>query len=567
MHEECELIVFDANMDPVGRIKNAESFTFTENWYEPHTWELKIDSAKIDLYQLMTEIQTQGHIGFLGDDGLMKIGIIEDVKKPSGAAGEQWTISGRGILALLERRKLMNGYSTSTGFDVATGSAFQMIQHVALDQVDPQYLYLMNTTAYRYYALKIATNYGATYNLGLRRIVLQTSDGLFSPSYTSHYPPSQDATYVKVTTDTSSYRGYYATDPSKSLIGTPVNMAWRAEAGSAQRFHIDLGSTHVITRIYYENFHWVGASLDEGCKNITVWGSNTAGSFADLTYGTDTGWTQILQTPAYETAMRHYVDTNAGPNAKGVGGAADTNRVITGLSLAAVDYLQGGPCQFQGRAQSLLDTLTEFNKSSELSCDLVWSGAAAAPTARYTFLFTVYASTDLSDEVILTADLGNVLSYDYQESVLGYRNTIYVAGAGAAAARILQKTYAVVPGNPGEPAGRDRFEDYIDATDCTTTDQLTQRGNETLTLKAGTESLEFEYNTESQAYTYGTDFVCGDIVTVIDPDVATLVDRITSVTTTYDQNGKTIKLGMGTSAPDLVGILKMDRKQNTGVRR
>jgi hypothetical protein len=120
---------------------------------------------------------------------------------------------------------------------------------------------------------------------------------------------------------------------------------------------------------------------------------------------------------------------------------------------------------------------------------------------------------------------------------------------------------------PGEPAGRDRFEDYIDATDCTTTDQLTQRGNETLTLKAGTESLEFIFNTENQSEVYGVDFKCGDIVTVIDPDVATLVDRITSVTTTYDQNGKTIKLGMGTSAPDLVSILKMDRKQNTGVRR
>jgi hypothetical protein len=260
--------------------------------------------------------------------------------------------------------------------------------------------------------------------------------------------------------------------------------------------------------------------------------------------------------------MRHYVDTNAGPNAKGVGGSADANRVITGLSLAAVDYGRGGTCNFQGRAQSLLDTLVEFSKSSQLSCDLVWSGAAAAPTARYTFVFTVYASTDLSDEVILTADLGNVLSYDYQESVLGYRNTIYVAGAGTAAARTLSKIYS-----GGEPTGRDRFEDYIDATDCTTTDQLTQRGTETLSLKAGTESLEFEFDTENQSEVYGVDFKCGDIVTVIDPDVATIVDRITSVTTTYDQNGKTITLGMGTSAPDLVSIIKMDRKQNTGVRR
>ena len=560
--QERELIVFDENMDPVGRIKNAESFTFTENWYEPHTWELKIDAAKIDLYEMMTDIQTQHHIGFLSDDGTVKIGIIEDVKKPSGASGEQWTISGRGILALLERRKLMNGYSTATGFDVTTGSAFQMIQHVALDQADPHYLYLVNTTAYRYYALKIADNWGATTVITIRRVELQSGG---DPTFTSQYPPAHSDTYVKATSKYSTgYWPYFATDPALSLTGAQINNTWASLTGSNtnQRFHIDLGSAKIITRIYYHNAHHSGALTNQGAKNITVWGSNTAGSFADLTYGTDTGWTQILQTPAYETAMRHYVDTNAGPNAKGVGGAADTNRVITGLSLAAVDYGRGGACNFQGRAQSLLDTLTEFNKSSELSCDLVWSGAAAAPTARYTFVFTVYASTDMSDEVILTADLGNVLSYDYQESVLGYRNTIYVAGTGTAAARVLSKIYS-----GAEPTGRDRFEDYIDATDCTTTDQLTQRGNETLSLKAGTESLEFVFDTENQSEVYGVDFKCGDIVTVIDPDVATLVDRITSVTTTYDENGKTIKLGMGTSAPDLVSILKMDRKQNTGVRR
>ena len=384
--QDVELIVFDDDMDPVGRIKNAESFTYTENWYEPDTFEIRIDATKIDLYQLLTEIQTQGHIGYLADDNTVKIGIIEDIKKPSGAAGEQWTITGRGILALLERRKLMNGYSTSTGFDVQTAVA-------------------------------------------------------------------------------------------------------------------------------------------------------------------------------YETAMRYYVNNNC-IAAKGPAGTSDTNRNITGLSLAEVDYERGVDCNFQGRAQSLLDTLVEFSKASELSCDLVWSGAAAAPTARYTFVFTVYASTDRTADVILTMNLGNILSYDYQESVLGYRNLIYVAGTGSANTRALSEIYSGT-----EPTGRDRFEDYIDATDCATTAQLTQRGNETLALKAGTESLEFEYNTESQAYTYGTDFVCGDIVTVIDPDVATIIDRITSVTTTYDENGKTIKLGMGTSAPDLVSIMKMDRKQNTGVRR
>ena len=553
--QDVEVVIFDENMDPCGRIRNAESFTFTENWYEPHTWELKIDASKIDLYQLMTDIQTQHHIGFLSDDGTVKIGIIEDVKKPSGASGEQWTISGRGILALLERRKLMNGYSTSTGFDVQTAVAYE--------------------TAMRYYvnnnciAAKGPAGTSDT-NRNITGLSLAAVD--FLRPILSQYPPVQSDTYVKATTkQDTSYWPHYATDPSKSLIGGCESVSWISIGKTNQRFHIDLGSEKLIERIYYENMHYSGLYIDQGVKSFTLWGSDTQASFAELTYGTDTGWTQITTSQstfdkhvALDQADPKYITlTNTIPYRYYAFKFADSwgSTSWDWMGVRRIE-LQIVPCNFQGRGQSLLDTLVEFNKSSQLSCDLVWSGAAAAPTARYTFVFTVYASTDLSDEVVLTADLGNVLSYDYQESVLGYRNTIYVAGSGDAAARVLSKIYT-----GAEPTGRDRFEDYIDATDCTTTDQLTQRGNETLTLKAGTESLEFEFDTENQSEVYGVDFKCGDIVTVIDPDVATLVDRITSVTTTYDENGKTIKLGMGTSAPDLVSIMKMDRKQNTGVRR
>lgn len=384
--QDVEIVVFDEDMDPVGRIRNAESFRFVRNWYTPHTFELRIDAAKLSLYELLTALQTKGHIGFTDDEGEFRVCIVENIVKPTGAAQEQYIITGRGVLALLERRKLMAGYSDGTGFDAVT------------------------------------------------------------------------------------------------------------------------------------------------------------------------------DTP-YETAMRHYVDANC-ITALGPDGASDASRVIAGLSLAAVDAEQGGTCEFQGRGQGLLDVLCEFSRSCGLACDLAWVGAGELPTERYLFEFRVSAGTDESADVILSMDLGNVLGYEYQESVLGYRNLIYVAATGDAASRALSPVHA-----GSEPTGRDRFEDYIDASDCATADQITQRGAETLAAKAGTESLEFTFNPASQSAVYGVDFVCGDTVTVIDPGVATLVDRITSVTTTYDEKGKTITLGMGTSAPDLVSILKMDRKQNTGVRR
>lgn len=45
-------------------------------------------------------------------------------------------------------------------------------EHIGLDQPDPKYLYLDNNIKYRYYAIKIADNYGETF-MGMRRVELQ----------------------------------------------------------------------------------------------------------------------------------------------------------------------------------------------------------------------------------------------------------------------------------------------------------------------------------------------------------------------------------------------------------
>ena len=112
--------------------------------------------------------------------------------------------------------------------------------------------------------------------------------------YTSTYPPAQSDTYVKATTFVdSSFFPHFATDPTKPLTGSWTNNAWASDSGEItdQRFHIDLGSAKTIKRIYYENSHSLGSQTNTGVQNFTLWGSNSAGSFAELTYGTDTGWT------------------------------------------------------------------------------------------------------------------------------------------------------------------------------------------------------------------------------------------------------------------------------------
>jgi hypothetical protein len=114
--------------------------------------------------------------------------------------------------------------------------------------------------------------------------------------YTSEYPPAYTDTYVKATTEyDASYIAAYSTDPNNSLIGTHVNNQWLSTAlgSSNQRFHIDLGAGKTITRIYYENSHVSGLITKTGAKNFTLWGSNEASAFAELTFGIDTNWTQL----------------------------------------------------------------------------------------------------------------------------------------------------------------------------------------------------------------------------------------------------------------------------------
>jgi len=128
---------------------------------------------------------------------------------------------------------------------------------------------------------------------GAAQAAYVTSD---TPVMTSQYPTAHSDTYVKATSKVNTnYCPYFATDPALSLTGVASLNAWLSASGSYtnQRFHIDLGSAKAITKIYYENYHDSGTGTDYGVKNFTLWGSNSAAAFAELTYGTDTGWTQI----------------------------------------------------------------------------------------------------------------------------------------------------------------------------------------------------------------------------------------------------------------------------------
>lgn len=116
-------------------------------------------------------------------------------------------------------------------------------------------------------------------------------EGLLIPQY----PPSHNSTYAKSTTNFTSYYPYNATNPSKSLIGSHVANAWYSDSTETtnQRFHIDLGVGKTITNVMYHNSHHSGDNTNRGAKQFTMWGSNTAGDFADLVYANDGTWVPL----------------------------------------------------------------------------------------------------------------------------------------------------------------------------------------------------------------------------------------------------------------------------------
>jgi hypothetical protein len=219
-------------------------------------------------------------------------------------------------------------------------------------------------------------------------------------SYTSQYP-TQDADHVKATTkfDGLDYYPYYTTDPTKSLIGDSQGTSWVTPAAvvTNQRFHIDLGSAKIITRIYYENWHHFGTFYLRGAQNFTFWGSNTAGDFADLTYADDGTWVQLTTS---QSALDYHIGADvADPKYIGVVNTvayryyafkfADTWGAADDLGVRRIELQSSDP---------LPPTVTAFTipaTSDTLSVSITTFTVGGAPTA---YLLTETADTPSVDD-------------------------------------------------------------------------------------------------------------------------------------------------------------------------
>jgi hypothetical protein len=132
-----------------------------------------------------------------------------------------------------------------------------------------------------------------------RILILIAVLGLFGDvwgGYSSVFPPEHTSTYVKSTANLTFYYPYLATNPNLSVINHWADGGWLSATYVPSRFHIDLGSGKVITRIYYENAHRNGSSTNAGAKDFTFWGSNVSSDFTDIVYTNNGSWEYITTT-------------------------------------------------------------------------------------------------------------------------------------------------------------------------------------------------------------------------------------------------------------------------------
>ncbi len=211
------------------------------------------------------------------------------------------------------------GYGSDAGWTQITTSQPWLDQHVAADQGDAKYITLTNSTAYRYYALKIADNWGDTACMGIRRIVLQT----------------QDASSVDLpTVDTTS--------PASSITGTGavVSAAITATGGenaSARGIAFSTSSPATVE----DNF--VGASgyqaygvgvfsfaLSGLIPGTQYYARAYAYNSAGLAYGDEITFTTLAVPAVTTTAVSSITGTAAssGGNVTNEGGAGVTARGV-----------------------------------------------------------------------------------------------------------------------------------------------------------------------------------------------------------------------------------------------
>lgn len=275
-------------------------------------------------------------------------------------------------------------------------------------------------------------------------------------------------------------------------------------------------------------------------------------------------WGQYSGTEVVSNHLRNMVNLNAiSPS--------DPKRVIPNLGLSTTQEALGPSISFSDSYSNLWNTVVELANSHSLFIRI----KANVPEGE--LLFTILKGTNRSVEqsilpaVVLSTDLSDILTDSYTLDATSWCNMSLVAGAGEG---IQRKTSEV----NGSLSGLSRRELFVDARDLQDYEEvitsegttrvpiatsvydgmLQERGKSKLGEVPLVESFDANIRMYGpRAYEYGVDYFLGDRITMQDPNLGIQVStEISEVQQSWDENGYSLSLVLGTSAPTITQLLK-----------
>ena len=275
-------------------------------------------------------------------------------------------------------------------------------------------------------------------------------------------------------------------------------------------------------------------------------------------------WGQYSGTEVVSNHLRNLVTMNAiSPS--------DPKRKIPHLTLAVDQSPLGPSVSFSDSYSNLWTTALELANANSLFLRV----KADVPEGE--LRFTILKGTNRSVEqsilpaVVLSTDLSDILTDSYTLDATTWCNMSLVAGAGEG---VQRKTSEI----NGSLSGLSRRELFVDARDLQDYEEvvtsegttrvpiatsvydgmLQERGKSKLGEVPLVESFDANIRMYGpRAYEYGVDYFLGDRITMQDPNLGIQIStEISEVQQSWDENGYSLSLVLGTSAPTITQLLK-----------
>ena len=320
-----------------------------------------------------------------------------------------------------------------------------------------------------------------------------------------------------------------------------------------------------------DNLLWIGGDelgvIETIQKSTDEQGSTTlqvSGRFIESWLERRIIWGQYSGTEVVSNHLRNLVTMNAiSPS--------DPKRKIPHLTLAVDQSPLGPSVSFSDSYSNLWTTALELANANSLFLRV----KADVPGGE--LLFTILKGTNRSVEqsilpaVVLSTDLSDILTDSYTLDATTWCNMSLVAGAGEG---VQRKTSEI----NGSLSGLSRRELFVDARDLQDYEEvvtsegttrvpiatsvydgmLQERGKSKLGEVPLVESFDASIRMYGpRAYEYGVDYFLGDRITMQDPNLGIQVStEISEVQQSWDENGYSLSLVLGTSAPTITQLLK-----------